>query len=205
MVMLSDQARERVRGAIREAEAHSSLEFVTVLTRQSDGYYFIPTLWAALVALALPAVLLVTPMWLEVRDVVLIQLAAFSALTAFFRLPFIMYRVIPRSILRHRASNMAHRQFLEQGVHRTSDGYGVLFFVSEAEHFVQIIADSGIDRLVPQERWQAIVDDFSRHVRSGDTEAGFLEAVQAVGAVGAELVPEERPADELPNHLIVID
>ncbi len=202
--MLDQSMTARVADAIRSAESHTRVEFVAVLARQSDGYYFIPTLWAALLALMLPAALLFAPLWLGVRDFVLLQLLAFSVLTALFRLPFLMYRLVPRSVLRRRASNMAHRQFLEQGVHRTADGFGVLFFVSEAEHYVEIIADAGIDALVDQQRWQAIVDAFTERVRAGEVEQGFLEAVGEVGAIGREVAPAERTADELPNHLVVI-
>ncbi len=203
--MLDQTMTARVADAIREAESHTRVEFVAVLARQSDGYYFIPTLWAALLALMLPAVLLITPMWLGVRDFVILQLLAFSVLTALFRLPFLMYRLVPRSVLQRRASNMAHRQFLEQGVHRTADGFGVLFFVSEAEHYVEIIADAGIDALVDQQRWQSIVDAFTGRVRAGDVEGGFLAAVEEVAAIGRAVAPAERAADELPNHLVVIE
>ncbi len=205
MVMLDQTMTARVSDAIREAESHTRVEFVAVLARQSDGYYFIPTLWAALLALMLPAVLLITPMWLGVRDFVILQLLTFSVLTALFRLPFLMYRLVPRSVLQRRASNMAHRQFLEQGVHRTADGFGVLFFVSEAEHYVEIIADAGIDALVDQQRWQSIVDGFTSRVRAGEVEQGFLTAVAEVAVIGRELAPVERATDELPNHLVVIE
>jgi len=202
--MLDPQAQDRVRKAIRDAETRTQIEFVTVITRQSDGYYFIPTLWAALVALFLPLVLLLSPYWLEVFDVVVAQLLVFSALTAMFRWPPIMYRVVPRKVLQHRARNMARRQFLDQGVHRTREGTGVLFFVSEAEHYVEIIADSGVDQRVSQKTWQRIVDDFTASVKSGDIEAGFIQAVLALGEIGAEVAPATRQENELNDHLVVI-
>ena len=202
--MLDQAAQDRVRDAIRTAEAGSELEFVTVLARQSDGYYFIPTLWAALIALFLPVGLVWTPFWLDVSHVVLIQLLVFSVLTALFRWTPVMYRLIPKRVLHHRASNMAHRQFLAQGVHRTRDGTGVLLFVSEAEHYVEIIADSGIDQKVEAATWQQIVDQLTEAVRGGEVEAGFVEAIRAVGRLGADIAPSTRAKDELPNHLVLI-
>ena len=202
--MLDPQAQARVRQAIRDAEAQTQIEFVTVITRQSDGYYFIPTLWAALIALLLPLALLLSPYWLEVFDIVVAQLAVFSALTALFRWSPVMYRIVPRKVLQHRARNMARRQFLDQGVHRTREGTGVLFFVSEAEHYVEIIADSGIDQRVSQTTWQQIVDDFTASVKRGDIEAGFIQAVQVVAKLGAEVAPATRQENELSDHLVVI-
>lgn len=202
--MLDTQAQDRVRAAIRNAETQTKIEFVTVITRQSDGYYFIPTLWAALFALFVPLLLLISPFWLEAFDVVLAQLLVFSVLTAAFRWSPIMYRVVPRKVLQHRARNMARRQFLDQGVHRTREGTGVLFFVSEAEHYVEIIADCGVDGRVSQETWQRLVDDFTARVRNGDIEAGFIHAVQAVAKIGAEVAPATRQENELNDHLVVI-
>ncbi len=205
MVMLDPQAQERLRTAIREAETHTQIEFVTVIARQSDGYYFIPTLWAALVALFVPVVLLVVPNWFELLDVVVAQLAVFSVLTAFLRWSPIMYRVIPKSVLRRRASNMAHRQFLQQGVHRTSEGTGVLFFVSEAEHYVEIIADSGVDQLVDSALWQHVIEEFTGQVKNGEIEQGYIQAIQALAEAGREVAPATRAENQLVDHLIVID
>ncbi|MCP5181671.1 MAG: TPM domain-containing protein [Pseudomonadales bacterium] len=202
--MLSAAALERVRQAVEAAERNTDAEFVTVLAEAADGYWFIPTLWAAVIALLLPFALLLGPWWLSQWDVVFAQLLAFALLTALFRIGFLKRWLVPRAIKQARASNLAHRLFLELGVHRTAQGYGVLFFVSEAEHYVQLIADSGIDAQVDQAEWQRIVDRFTARVRDRQVEAGFLEAVAAVGDIMTRLAPATHSRDELPNRLVLL-
>ena len=103
-----------------------------------------------------------------------------------------------------RASSLARRQFLEQGLHHTAGETGVLIFVSEAEHYVEILADRGIDEHVGHERWQAIVDAFTARVKAGETVEGFIECVDACGALLALHVPATHERNELPNHLVMI-
>lgn len=202
--MLSSEALMRVRAAVMAAERRTDAEFVTVLAQEADGYHFIPTLWAAMIALLTPLVVFAGPWWMTQMDVFILQLLLFATLTGLFRLRWLKYRLVPSGIKVRRASNLAFRQFLEQGVHRTERGLGVLFFVSEAEHYVQLIADSGIDAQVDQQEWQRIVDVFTAQVKRGNVEDGFLQAIAAVGDVMARVAPATHTRDELPNHLILL-
>ena len=49
--LFSDAEHERIAAAIRNAESATSGEIFAVAARASDGYRFIPLLWAALVTL----------------------------------------------------------------------------------------------------------------------------------------------------------
>ena len=82
---------------------------------------------------------------------------------------------------------------------------GLLLFVSEAEHYVEIIADRGIDAKVPPGAWDAIVAAFTTQVRAGKVADGFVAAVAACGALLAERLPiaGENP-NRLPDVLIEI-
>ena len=50
---------------ITEIEKATDAEIVTVLAKQSDDYYYIPTLWAAMVGVIAPPSLLLLPHCLE--------------------------------------------------------------------------------------------------------------------------------------------
>jgi putative membrane protein len=204
MVMLTADAAERVRQAIMAAERHTDAEFVAVLAREADVYRFIPTLWAALLALPAPLLLMQVSWWLTPFDLLLLQVLVFGALALLFRIPGLKHALVPDVIKEHRADDMAVRQFMAQGVHRTTQGLGILFFVAEAEHHVRLIADHGIDRHVDQSEWQSIVDRFTADVKRGDVEAGFLAAVEAAGAIMKRVAPATHTRDELPNHLILL-
>jgi putative membrane protein len=176
-----------------------------VLARRADAYQYIPLLWAALIALGLPAVLLMTPLWLTLRDVMLAQWAVFIALAALLRIPALMFFCIPRAVLRWRAASLARRQFLEQNLHHTQRETGVLIFVAEAERYVEIIVDRGISRHIDDAQWKGIVDQFTDDVRRGETLQGFLRCIRSSGQLLHTHVPSTRDKDELPNHLVVID
>ena len=205
MALLDDEQITRVAQAIEEVERHTDAELVTVLARQADDYRYIPTLWAAMIALLSPGIVLLTPFWLDAADVLLIQLLVFFCFALVLRAPFLLRRIIPSSVQHWRAANLARRMFLENNLHHTAGETGVLIFVSEAEHYVEIIADRGINDLVAPDAWQSIVDDMLACLRQGEVEQAFLDAIQGCGELLHQHVPHTYEKNELPNHMIVLD
>ena len=205
MTLITPEQAERVSGAIRAVEAETDAELVTVLATQADDYLYIPTLWAALLAMLTPAILFFSPFWLDPMEVFLGQTVVFLVFALVGRIPAVTQRLIPRRVRTYRAQNLARRQFLEQNLHHTANGQGVLIFVSEMEHYVEVLADTGISSVVDDATWQIIVDEFVHHVQTGDTERGFLSAIDAIGTVLRRVAPATRQKDELPNHLVLLD
>ncbi|MDA1301162.1 MAG: hypothetical protein O2868_13920 [Proteobacteria bacterium] len=202
--MLSEQQAKEIEQAIVKAEARTDGELVTVLASRSDDYLYIPVLWAALVALMTPAVLLFSPLWLSAGEVFVLQLAVFLGLVLILRFPPLLHRIIPPGVKRWRAGNLARRQFLENNLHHTRGETGVLIFVSQLEHYVEIIADRGIDAHVDEAQWQAIVDQFVIRVRKRETLEGFLGAIESCGELLSQHAPVTSEHDELPNRLILL-
>ncbi len=205
MALLNDEQLKQVEDAIEAAEKQTDAELVTVLASKSDNYYYIPTLWAALLALLVPALLRFTHFWLSADDLFLFQWIIFIVLALVFRLPVIMMRLVPKSIRYWRASNLARRQFLENNLHHTKGETGVLIFVSEAEHYVEIIADRGISAHVSNEQWQEIINNFIASIKQGKTQEGFISCIAACGTLLSQHAPHTGDKNELPNHLIVLD
>ena len=205
-MLVDDACADAIAERIAEIERETDAELVTVLAQRSDDYSYIPTLWAALAALVTPWLLRVVPVaeafWLGSGDLLAVQAIVFAALFVLLRWTPLQRRVVPRAVKAWRASSLARRQFLEQGLHHTRGETGVLVFVSEFEHYVEILADRGIDAHVGDEGWQAIVDAFTARLRAGEVEAGFLECVDACGALLIEYVPATEEKNELPNHLV---
>jgi putative membrane protein len=132
------------------------------------------------------------------------QLVSFVALSLIFRIPAISIRLIPKSVRFWRAANMARRQFLDNNLHHTRDATGVLLFISEAEHYVEILADRGINDLVGQEQWQGIVDNFVAAVKAGETHRGLMQCIERCGGLLEEHLPATREKNELPNGLVIL-
>ena len=141
----------------------------------------------------------------ELLDVYALQLAVFVGFGLLFRWQPLKMRLIPKSVKRRRAARVARQQFLEQGVHRTEGRTGILIFVSVAEHYVEVLADSGINEKVEAGAWDSLVTAFVAKVKAGQVADGFLEAIATCDAVLAEHFPRPQgDKDELPNHLIEI-
>ncbi len=203
MALITETEQARIADLIAEVERQTNAELVTVLAARSDDYRYIPVLWAALAALVVPSALLFTAVGADV--IVAAQLGAFCVLALIFRWPSLHTRLIPPSVRRWRAGNMARRQLLEQGLHHTAGETGLLIFVSEAERYVEILADRGIDRHVAPERWRGVVADFVQAMRAGQTLTGFETAITQVGEVLAEAVPKTPDnQNELDDRLILI-
>lgn len=215
MAFLNEQEKKQLTEKIQQAESRTTGEIVTVIAQQSDGYRFIPLMWAALLALSVPGFYLLYQYllnsgWsypgesgLALAELYQIQVLVFLGLGSLFLFTRLRHWVIPRSVKLHRAQRHAHEQFYLQNMHLTENSTGILIFVSVAEHYVEIIVDKAVSDVVDNSVWQSLVNDFIEHVRSGDIATGFNNTVEGCREVLWEHfpAPEGRP-DELPNHLI---
>ena len=204
MTLIDEQQQAKVQQAIEQAEKNTDAELVCVLAGESDDYYFIPTMWAALITLVTPAVLLQTDMWLTQIDLLWIQLIEFLALALVFRWRPLKHLLVPQRVKYARAALVVKQQFLAQGLHHTQAETGVLIFVSEAERYAEILADRGINSLVADGAWDEILQQLLAQIKANNTEAGLIGAISACGQLLAEQVPSTHDQDELPNHLVIL-
>jgi uncharacterized membrane protein len=65
----------------------------------------------------------------------------------------------------------------------TEHNNGVLIYLLLAEHAIEVVADRGIDRLVPQAEWKAIVARMGSAFREGRFEDGLTQALEEVSAL----------------------
>jgi putative membrane protein len=204
MALLNQDQQRQVAEAIARVELRTDAELVTVLALQADDYTYVPLIWAGLVALLLPGLINYFPGWLTANELLLTQIATFSVVALICRFsPLTMY-LVPASVRHWRAGNLARRQFLEQNLHHTAGGTGILIFVCEAERYVEILVDHGISSRLHNDTWQALIDAFTQHVRDGRTLQGFLDCIQGCGELLAEHVPVTQVRNELPNRLVVL-
>ena len=206
MKKLSESDKQHINQLITKVEASTRGEIVTVLAKRCDSYLYIPTLWAALIALSVPGINFIFAEALDSVMTYQLQVLVFISLSWLFQIEAIKMRLIPKSVKHRRATRTAHEQFVLQGLHTTEQRSGVLIFVSEAERFVKIIADKGINDKVNPQHWQQVVDALTQHIKQGDTLKGFLGAISACQAPLVEHFPitgNENP-NELRNHLVEI-
>lgn len=203
MAFLTDSDKLQLRAAIRAAEAKTGGEIVTVIARASGDYFYYPTLWAALLAILAPLAPIALDVSFAPLGIVELQLLVFASLALVLRWPPIKLKLIPRTVKQQYCARRAREQFLAQNLHTTRARTGVLLYVSVAEHYVELLADAGINAQVPAGTWDKIVADFTAQLRAGRIAAGFVEAVNAIGAqLAAHFPAEVANPNELPDHLI---
>ena len=201
---LSDTDRARISTAIRAAEARTSGEIVCVLADSSTGPTALPVLIAAVLALALPWLLMAVTAF-PLQRILELQLVAFLVLLIVLSLPLVRTALVPRAARRAHAHRVAMDQFRSRGIARKKDRAGILIFVSLAEHYARIVADDGIAARVRQPQWQAAVDGLIAAMREERVADGFISAIEACGTVLAAHFPLTGPAkDELPDRIYVI-
>jgi len=201
---LSANDRKRISAAIRAAEARTSGEIVCVLAQSSSNSTTLPVFIAAIVALALPW-LLVAATALAVERILSLQILVFVALCVLLCLPRARTALVPRAVRRAVAHRAAMEQFEIRGIAKTTDRTGILIFVSQAERYARIVADEGIAARVPQARWQGAVDALTAHMRDGRIADGFVAAIEACANELAAHFPHTGASrDELPNRIYLI-
>ena len=205
MALINADGARRIAEAINSAERKTSGEIVAVVANSSATYAYIPLLYASLIALFVPWPLTFFT-WMRLDLVYLIQLVVFFVLALTFLYRPIRYALVPASIKRAQAHKRAVEQFLVQNLHTTDGRTGALVFVSEAERYAEIIADSGIRSKVADGTWKTIVDRLTEQIGNGNADDGFVEAVTALGQLLAQhFPPGSNDPDQLPNHLIVLE
>jgi putative membrane protein len=204
MIRFSADDKARITAAIHAAEKNTSGEFVAVVARASDHYILLPLLWSAILALLFPGACLLAGLSMGWVHIYQIQLLIFIGLTILLlSVPGLHLKLIPRHVKHAHASRLAQAQFYVQGVQLTAHHSGVLFFVSLAERYVEIVADKGIHEKLGEQHWQGIIDKFVTQVSRGRVVDGFVDAIDACGAAMAEHYPPDPAAtNELSDGLI---
>jgi uncharacterized membrane protein len=111
---------------------------------------------------------------------------------------------LPWSYLRRGATprQRAVSLFGKLGVWDTEHNNGVLIYLLLAERAIEIVADRGVARRVPQAHWDGVVAGMREAFRAGRFEDGLTAAIDAVDRVLAEHFPlaagESNP-NELPD------
>jgi len=199
-------ARDRIAAAVRQAEARSTGQIVTVVVEKSDDYPEAGLRGALYAAALAAAVALALDHWLlplRLLEAVLGALAAAGLGALLARWDPLERRLARGRRMAAAVHQRALRAFHEHDLHHTAQGTGVLVFASLFERRAEILGDHGIDARMGEEDWQRAVALLVAGMGRGDPAAGFCEAVAAVGARLAEHFPRGPggPGNELPDAL----
>ncbi|ACG72149.1 protein of unknown function DUF477 [Anaeromyxobacter sp. K] len=196
-----EAARRRIAEAVGRAEALSRGQIVPVVVEKSDPYPEVRYRGALVAAAIATAAVLALHLPVTLAELPLVQLAA-GLLGAWLS----MWDPVERRLAGARALDQAVRAravraFHENGLHRTTEGTGVLVFASLFEHEAVILGDRGIHEKMGDAGWDRAVAALVAGMRDDDPGRGFVEAIAQCGARLAEHFPRDPSARPPPNEL----
>lgn len=219
---LSGADHEAIQAAVREAEAASDGEIVTIIAPRSDSYHDVALHYALLAMLLVPALLALVPQgWIDLWIGLLLgwnaeptraqlMLFLFAKLAALFLVvrcalawtPLRM-ALTPGATRRRRVRRRAVELFRVTCERRTRGRTGVLLYLSLAEHRAEIVADQAIAEKTEPADWGEAMALLIAEVKMNRAGAGMVLAVSKIGAVLARVLPPEADnPNELPDSVV---
>lgn len=118
---------------------------------------------------------------------------------------FALEAALSPALLKLSTRKRAEQVFGELGVWDTEENSGVLIYVQLVDRAIEIVADRGIARLVPQAEWDAICRGMEHRFRNNEFLEGSIEAIQAITRILARHFPAHAAnPNELPDKPAVL-
>ena len=198
------EEKGRIEAAVREAESRTSGEIVPMVVDQSYGYPRAEIIGAGLFSLATGVFL----SWAFGGESIWVFLAVFFL--AYFPFKFFIRAVpalkrglISSAEIAEEVEEKALVSFVERGLHHTRDETGVLILISLFEKQVHVLADRGINEVVPPHTWEEIVKTVTDGIHAGRTCDAIEKAVRRCGDLLEKNFPIKKDdTDELPNLIL---
>jgi putative membrane protein len=202
--LFNEADKQRIESAVKRAEKLTSGEIVPMVVDQSYDYPRAEILGSGLFSLAtgisLSWAFFGESLW---HFLWLFALCYFPYKLMIRNLPALRRRLIHTDEISEEVEEKAILSFLEQGLHHTRDETGILILISLFEHRVHVLADRGINNVVPASTWDGIVQTITDGIHNGDTCNALCEAIESCGQLLAEHFPVKADdTDELPNLII---
>jgi putative membrane protein len=191
---LDDRAERALAAAAAQIEATSAVEVAIAVRRSARSWPHVPVIAGGLAAWATLAFMLfsdpVFPLIAFLFDPLIAGIVTGGAVT-FGSWPI---RLLTSASARRAAATRAARAtFVDRGVHRTRARSGVLVYCALAERTAVVIADSGVERAVPQSALDAWQDQIGDAIGRGGVATA--DAVAAMAHAFAAALP--RAADDV--------
>jgi putative membrane protein len=180
MAGMSTSEHEMLRQAIAEAEGRTGTHIAVVMVPASDRYLMYPLAYGAFFALVLGGAMALLWPGTMIGPAVLGETLAFVAFSLVFDWLPLRLLLVPQSVQRARARNLAHREFAARIL--TTHRGGMLLFVSQGERYVELLADRELHVRVGQEAWDRIVGALTADAKTKPLPECLRAAIAACGA-----------------------
>jgi len=187
---LTSADHEKINAAIAAAQDRTHARFAFVVVPASDRYQLYPVVWGSMLALVVLCALALAWPHLDLRLAAITVVAVFVVASLLLEWRPLRMAAVPKRVKHAHARMLAHREFAVRILSHPEHGGGVLFFVSLAERYAEIIADHRLHQAAGQAIWDGIVSDFTRHAARGKFADGIIGAANACGTLLEEHHPK---------------
>jgi len=177
---VSPELKETIAKAIAEAERRTSAEVVVVVLPASDPYQ------SHLMSYGLALGSLIG-MGLWTEKIVTgfpvlfgIQVAAIMAMLFVPFLGSLCLKLIPKRVMHHHAARRAFEEFLIVSRHVPAERPVVILYISLAERYVHVLHSRAILQKVPNEAWEAVVQEFTALMKKSSLQEACDAAIQRI-------------------------
>ena len=207
---LSDQDREKIIQTVKEVEQETSGEILPMVVSQSYTYPMANVIGGTV--LALPTALILTYFiggWLWVgHQNMWLFLGLLTVLFILFHqvckhILWLKRFFISQREINEEVEEAATTSFFREGLYKTRDGTGILFFISVFEHKVWVLGDEGINKKVSTDQWDKIVHIITDGIKQKNQAEAICLAVKAAGQILQEHFPVKADdRNELKNLIV---
>lgn len=93
--------------------------------------------------------------------------------------------------------------FAKLKMHETNQRNGILIYVSISDHQCAVIGDAGINRLVENQFWKAVLDEMIVFFSAGQLKEGIIYAINRASIKLTEHFPRSKnDRNELPDEVV---
>lgn len=193
--------KERIEQAVQQAELRTSGEIVPMVVSESYDYPRAEIMGSGLFSLAAATTLSWAFGGSSVWAFLPIFLLCYFPFKCLIRsCPSLKRRLINPAEIDAEVEEKALVSFLEQGIYRTRDETGILILVSLFERRVHVLADKGINEVVPAHTWEEVVDTIVTGIHEDRAADALCSAIKRCGDLLQQNFPvKSDDTDELPN------
>lgn len=203
MKLLTEQEKNEITQAIKEAEKQTSCEIVVAEISHCDDYNSARFTAGIILALifALFAYLLYPA---NILGLVLGEMVGF--LIGFLiinPISFIKRLLVSKRKIQDEVHYRALAEFYKHGLYKTKDENGILIMLSVFERMVVILGDKGINAKIPSDYWETIKDKIIMGIKLKKGGVTIAETIKFMTNDIKKYFPV-KPDDknELPNEVI---
>jgi len=204
--ILTKAEQDQLAQRVADAERSTAGEIVVVVLHKSATYGAYRVAATALLALLSASVAHLIFPWASAME--LLGAQPLFAIPLYFLLGCapVLRQITPRATQRHAVGDRARQLFIERGVTETRDRSGVMILLSALERRVEILGDRGIHEHLGNNVWQAMVQELTMAIGSGNAADGLAKIIDRLGRELSEKFPARAgDTNELPNQLVTDD